>query len=406
MIPHKQTLSASVASLLALLLTLSVASGAITEWYVTDAGAGSGAGTSEANAMSFATLRDYMETGGSVNASAGARFNIKGAITGGTSALTWANGGTSTSPVVLRGYGTTITDGYQGRTNGNGALVTTNMPGITFTSTGKITFTAAWIICESLNINGAVAGNFITLGNTSTVVRCKINSSGTSTFPQALFLGITSSAIDCDLSCSGAGAYGVVEATSLNVKIVGCRITGTATRGIISGSTSIADCTIFDISGTGGVGIYANSASSSMAIIGNTIVGCTSDGIILSGTNTSQQLIVNNCITDNGGYGINMVSAAASGVIASNRMRDNTSGSINLGTDWVAATSYGQSATDTGTTGTTATDYVNYAGKNYNLIPTSPATSAGFPLYRSIGALQLSQTGGSSSSSSSFTFAQ
>jgi len=106
---------------------------------------------------------------------------------------------------------------------------------------------------------------------------------------------------------------------------------------------------------------------------------------------TTIQRVIGNMITDNTGDGIEMTGVALSGVLAFNRLRDNAN-SINNGGDWITATSYEQALLNTGTTGDTSTDYVNYATQDFNLVRTSPATSASTPKYMSVGALQRDQT--------------
>jgi hypothetical protein len=104
------------------------------------------------------------------------------------------------------------------------------------------------------------------------------------------------------------------------------------------------------------------------------------------------QCIVNNMITDNGGYGIDGVEAAKAVFAAYNRTRDNTSGADNLATDWLAATKYGHVTTDTGGA---STDYTNSGSNDYTLISASPAKGVGIWPYRDIGALQRQESGGS-----------
>ena len=162
-----------------LILTASLANASIGEWYVNDAGSGTGTGTTEANAMSFATFIDFMSTGGSKTAAAGDRFNIKGAITARTTtADAWANGGTVVSPVIVRGYNSTIGDLTSlARTNGNGALVTTNYPTISYT-TGGTTISGNFIILEAVQMSGANTttngGVLLITGTDVFVKRCYI----------------------------------------------------------------------------------------------------------------------------------------------------------------------------------------------------------------------------------------
>ena len=392
-----------IRSLILSLLFAATASAAITERYVTSAGAGAADGTSEANAMSYATFKDYMETAGSFTAAAGDRFNLKGSFTIGATD-SWVNGGSATSPVIVRGYASSITDGYQGRTNDNGALVTTNFATLTYSSTFRLNNTGAfWVILENLNIIGTVSNPVVSFPADCAIVRCRIENSSTNTASAGVNLASRNVLFDSDVVLTGAsgGATGyAVNAGGASCRTVGCRIkvTNTAPAIIAVSSALVAKNTIF---GSGGIGITMNSTTGAPHLLDNTIVGCTGDGIdVITGT-TVLQFIAGNMITDQTGVGIDMVSAANAGFMAYNRLRDN-SASINSGTDWVAATSYGHQ--DTGTTGTTATDYVDYAGNDFRLVPTSPATSANLPAKGSIGALQRDQT--SSGGASAHTFVQ
>jgi len=129
---------------------------AFTDLYVTSAGAGDLSGSDEANAMPWDTMVSTIVAAGA-GGSAGIRYNVKGAVSRTTTTQTISGGGTATSPLVIRGYTTTIGDGYLGRTNGSGPLITTNMPGISYT-TGTLTVSATLTIIESLNITGARNG--------------------------------------------------------------------------------------------------------------------------------------------------------------------------------------------------------------------------------------------------------
>ncbi len=379
---------------------------ALTERYVNDAGSGSADGSSEANAMSFATFTDYMVTGGSFTAAAGDRFNIKGAITSRTTTTdTWLNGGTATSPVIIRGYNSTIGDlTTLARTNGNGALVTTNYPTLTYT-TGGITITGSFIIVEALSITSARTQATVTTNSGANLafVSCAITNSGTNA--KAMALDASSggcTALNCDLNLTGAsGGSAAIECNGTSSACDTCRIkvVSATANGIKTASSAVLfGNTIYS---SGGVGIFMETSTGRPYIRNNTIVANSGDGInIVTGT-TNMQRIIGNMITDNTGDGIDLTQTSIAGFSAYNRLRDNANSYNNSG-DWTTATSYGQASTDTGTTGTTATDYVNFGSNDYRIISTSPATSAAPALF-SIGANQRDQTG-SGSSASSYVF--
>lgn len=366
---------------------------ALTDYYVTDAGAGSANGSSIANAMSFATFTDYMVTGGSFTAAPGDRFNIIGSITARTTTIdTWVNGGNATSPVVVRGWTSGGTTAYGGRTNGNGPLITTNFPTISYT-TGRINLTGSWILVECLSITGAPSTAVITLGAECAIKSCAVVNSSTNVSAAAITAAATGNQVfDCDATLTGAsGGTAAINNQAGASCSDSCRITvvSSTAPGIICNNVSIIyGNTIY---GNGGPGITMPTTSGRPWIRNNTIVGCSGDGIdIITGT-TGLQRVIGNMITDNGGYGVDFNSAAVGAFVAYNRTRDNTSGAYNLATDWVTATSYGDVTTDTGGP---STDYVSSGTNDYNLIVASPATSASIAQSASMGALQRSQTGG------------
>ena len=364
---------------------------AITEKYVTSAGAGAHDGSDDANAFSWAEMVTDINAGGK----AGNRYNCRNDATYSrtTTTDTLTGDGTATSPIIIRGYSSSITDGYQGRTSGNGALVTTNMPAITYTTGALSGGGSDFIIYESLNISGAPSSGTISgIGAGCAVARCVVVNSSTNAAAVGIRAGAATIIFDCDVSLTGAsGGTAAIHTTSTFLRAVANRVKGGPAIGINVNNSSghvIVDNVVY---ASTGIGIASANTGGPCVIYGNTIVGGTSDGIdIVTGT-TVLQCIINNMITDNGGYGIDGVSAANAIFAAYNRTRDNTSGADNLATDWLAATKYGQVTTDTGGA---STDYTNSGGNDYSLIAASPATDAGQPAYRDIGALQRQEVAG------------
>ena len=361
---------------------------ALTTRYVTNAGAGAADGTSLANAMSYATFTDYMVTGGSFTASPGDVFLLCGVSQSRTTTTdTWVNGGNATSPVVIRGCDSSGNTAYAGRTNGNGALITTNFASITYT-TGRLNITGTFIIVESLNVTSAASAATLTNGTDSAIRSCRVTNSSTN----AAAVGINSAVargvvFDCDIELTGASGGGhALNAGNNSVRVIGNRIKGGPAIGVIATFSSIIIANTIFVST--GIGISMSSTTGAPTILFNTIVGGGSDGInIITGT-TVLQCIVGNMITDNTGDGIDMVSTSNAAFAAYNRTRDNANGYANAG-DWLTATKYGDVTTDTGGA---PTDYVDAGTNDYRLIAASPATSAGIPAYASIGALQRDQT--------------
>ncbi|MBN9691309.1 MAG: right-handed parallel beta-helix repeat-containing protein [Verrucomicrobia bacterium] len=375
---------------------------AITDRYVTDAGAGSGDGSSIANAMSFSTFTDYMVTGGSFTAAAGDRFNIIGAISSrGTTTDTWVNGGSSTSPVVVRGWTAGGTTAYAGRTNGNGWLITTNFPSITYT-TGRLNVTGSFIVVESLNLLGALSGAVLTLAADSFAVAVRSENTSTAGGATAISANnLGSMAFNCDAILSGAsGGSTAINVSNASATADSCRVSVTSTTapGITCANSAVV--TFNTILGNGGVGIAMTSSTGRPYIRNNTITGC-SDGIDVISTVTLLQRIIGNCITDNSGYAIDGNASSVAIFSAYNRYRDNAAGSVNGATDWNSATGFGVVTTDTGGD---ETDYVDAGSLDFSLIRLSPATSAGLPAYSSIGALQRDQTAASGGGQKAFAY--
>jgi hypothetical protein len=330
---------------------------ALTERYVSSTGTDSYANsTNPATPMSLTTAF--------ANAVAGDRINIKadGTYTR-TATDTLTNSGTSASPIIYRGYSSAIGDGNLGRTNGNGALITTNMPLLSYNSTFRLTTGAnTFIIFESLNVSGNVSNATVGLAANDVIKSCKIVNASTN----AAALGASLTAVqdilfDSDVALTGAsGGSAAVSCAASSQRIFNNRINGGPAVGITLGSVSptIVGNVIFastgnhiSVTGTGGAPM----------IYGNTLVGGGADAINIVTGNTLLQCIVGNMITDNTGDAIDMVSTANAAFAAYNRTRDNANGYNNAG-DWLTATKYGDVTTDTGGP---ETDYVYRVGECY-----------------------------------------
>lgn len=356
---------------------------ALVERYVSTTGAGAHDGTSEANAFSWTEM-----VTDSATSAAGTRYNIKNDATySRTTASDSLGGGTSTSPKIYRGYSSAIGDGYQGRTNGNGPLITTNMPVITYT-TGRITTIGLNMIIESLNVTSQVTGSSGTINPQSGVqlLRCKVDNTGTVSTALGIITSGNNQVIECDITQSGASG-GVAVSMGGGI-IEHCRIKSTSSHGVLCAGAAAFFVNKNTIYECGADGVNVNNVSSIPYIMGNTIVGNTGDGVDIVGAHTSPGLVEGNMITDNGGWGVNLNSSNSLISLGYNRTRDNTSGKYSNSTDWAAATSWGDVTTDTGGQ---STDYVSASTDNYALISESPGTSAAFP-YESMGAYQRSQT--------------
>lgn len=307
---------------------------------------------------------------------------------------TFAAVGTVTSPIRICGYASTRPtvsthgDGYLGRTNGNGALITTNMPAITYT-TGRLLISGNFNIVENLSATSASvaasSGSIAVSGNDVYLKRCVAVNSSTNANANGIFTnGARDSIIDCDATLSGAsGGNSAINSTSASGRIIGSRIKGGPGIGLTLAGTNQTQVVAFNtIYASTGNGIVTTTTGGGSSILYNTIVGGGADGInILTGT-TASYLIMGNMITDNTGNGLNMVSTSNAAFTSNNRYRDNGTNIANGG-DWITATKY-----DDVTSGNGTSDYWNSGSNDYRLLWSSPAVGSGNPLYADIGALQ------------------
>lgn len=375
------------------------AGAAITEKYVTAGAGGSGDGSS-GNPYTLSQAVTEINAG----SGAGVRYNIQSGTYTRGAADTISGSGTASAPVILRGYSSTITDGYQGRTNDNGDLVTTNMPLLSYSGTGRLSITGTWVLLDCVLATSAASNPTVSVGNDSAIARCRIENTSTNASASAVTLSSRGVLYNSDVVMSGAsGGTTGVTASSASGRVIGNRIkitSSTCPAVTIQSSSVVAKNQIF---GGGGVGILMNSTSGANCILDNTIVGCASDGIDIITGATNLQFLAGNMITDNAGNGIDLVSTANAAFLAANRLRDNAA-SLNAAGDWAGATQFHH--VDSGTTGDTSTDYNNYAGNDFRLNATSPATNANIPAKGSIGALQRDQSGTGGATEHSNTFVQ
>lgn len=345
--------------------------------------------TTGVGAAGAAAVGGALDTLGRITAAvvAGNTIGFKGSYTT-TAAETFGNIGTTTAPFRIIGYTTTIGDGYLGRTNSNGPLITTNFPTITYTSTGRLTV-GSMAILETINITSAASTGTLNLTGSDNTVRAWNVTNSANNAASVACIAATAEILDCDMACTNAttGALAVLNMTAANNVVKGGRFTATSTGvpvvalGAGSPSAGISDATIFG----GATGVSVTTTSGRVALDGCTIAGTAGDGVSIIASSTVRHVVANCCITDNGGYGVNPNGGAVA--VSNTRFRDNTSGAINASA-WTTATNYGAVTTGAGTS-----DYTNAAGGNYSLIATSPAVNAALPSFASMGALQRSQTG-------------
>ncbi len=363
---------------------------AFTDKYVNSAGAGTADGSSEPNAMSWATMVSTINTAG-VGGSAGLRYLAKGIISRGASD-TITGGGTLTSPCVIEGYSATPGDFYLGHAS-DGSLITTNYAAVNYSSAFRWAATGSLVLLKGLFVTGGT-GSSITcgLGVNSAAIACKFVCPSTLTSSGAVSGAGGTLLHDCDVENSGSGSgtpYGVnLSATGSKVDACRVKITNSNAVGIIlSGGGAVAyGNTIF---GNGPAGISVTTTSAVPFIRSNTISGFTESILYASGM-TNLLAAIGNMLTDSTAFAINQASSSNAIVFARNRTRDNPSGPIGSGGDWALATTIGHVTSGSGA----AVDYVASGSNDYRLLATSPAVGGNLPASASIGALQRLQTGG------------
>jgi hypothetical protein len=376
---------------------------ALTEKYVSALAGGSGDGLTAGTPFTFDQMKTEMLSASGTGGQ-GKRYNIKadGTYTrsAGDDSFGSSTAGTQVLPIVLRGYKTTIGDGWQGRTSNNGPLITTNMPLINYTGNNR------WSGCkytcvESLRFTGTTDSSLLDLESQGFVVGCSLTNAPTSSSDQyALRIRESTIAFECDITCNATGSAGgsCIRADAGNVKIDACRVISNhaSVNGIkVERNTVITRCLL---KGAGGSwGIWGDNDSYRNMYIRDCTITNWGDGIHCDNTSTSMDapIFVNGCmITDCSGYAINFVNPTQSfGMVGINRVRDNVSGNVNNGaTNWLTVGRiYSLVTTDTGSA---TSDYTNPSGNDYSLISTSPGVGVNAPYYSDLGPYGRAPSGG------------
>ena len=347
---------------------------AITERYVTSGAAGGGDG-SVGNPWTLTEAFANMVAGDRINVKADATYTR-------TASDTVTPDGTATSPIIIRGYTTTIGDATLGRSSG-GALNSSKMPTIAYDATFQLNASGAgFIIWEGLKITHARAGNAFQPGTDSVVYGCICTNTSTSNVSNAIrHSGSRVQYIDCDFSAVGSSGSVAAAIYSAPEIVLGCRIIATDGDGIRVGSgvKYLANNTII----AARFGIATESTTSSLTAFNNTIVGG-SNGIEILTATTAAQVLVANHITGQSGYGINFNTSTCTKFLSNNRFRDYTSGAYSGDGDWGTGTKMRD--IDSGATGTDADDFVDAGTQDYSLKAGAAATSNGVGYLIDIGA--------------------
>lgn len=356
---------------------------ALTERYVTANAAGGGDGSS-GSPWTWAEALAAAVAGDRVNVKAGtyARTTTTDAFT---------NTGTSAAPIWVRGYSSTIGDGYQGR-NQYGVLVVTNMPTISYTS-GYLNINKAQILIDSMVIESTSAryGAALVLSEANTNV---INSKVTNTTAGSSATAIGSTyqgnyVINCDAETTQTNSLNAIAASGVGCRIIACRAksASTSNSAIATASAVVANCIIYDSY----YGIKDSTTNQYTTLINCTFYNITKSAFLGYSNANIRSIVAINCMfTDISEYAFDSAYSATANVplfALNNRFRDVTMGISNGFGDWP---NLNQITTDTGGP---ETDYVDaVTNKDFRLVSTSPAIGSGIPLYMDIGALQVPKT--------------
>jgi len=344
---------------------------AITERYVSSSGTDTYANsTSASTPMSLSTAV--------TNATAGDRINIKadGTYTR-TATDTMAGAGTTTSPLIWRGYTTTIGDATVGR-SADGTLNTANMPLIAYNADFQMTQTGANQIFEALNITGNIAGNLLNIGTSGGhCINCKVSNTSTGGSIAIRLQGTNrTAAINCDASLGASGGNSAIRIDTATGAVIGCRATAIGAIGIsVQGGQVVAGNTVFSCGGDG----IQWAASAGTFIIANTVYGCTGDAFDINASNTASVFLIGNRFTDNTGKGLNRNSATCAITQCFNRFVNNAT---NDASDWIDGTAQ----RNVTTAAAAGADYTSAAGANFSLVAAAAGTSGSFSHLNDIGA--------------------
>ncbi len=364
--------------------------------------AGAGSGATGFIGGAIALVDNINSAGAGLGPVAGNIIWLSGTFTQGAN-VAWLPAGTATSPIKTAGYATYWGDGYLGRTNGSGALTTTNMATMNFSASHTfVSTTGTFNLFENLNISGNAASAMAWGGTGCAFTRCTLTNADANAASITCELGAGAIAFNCDIIESGAtlATQGVFSSSAAS-RLIGSRVTMSSTNAASYGLTYSSSFVAIgnQFFGAGGIGIFSGNTGANGTIFGNTIVGFVDDINIITGS-TILQCVVDNMLTDCTGFPLNNVSSGNATFTAYNRYRQNTSGGTNAigtGGTWAAYTNYAPVIT-----GLSATDYTSVSS-DLRLVGASPAVGAGwFPL-ASIGAIQLSQVQSSSGASTKQT---
>ena len=306
---------------------------------------------------------------------------------------TLAFSGSTTAPVVVAGYKTYWMDlANPTRANsGSGALTITNFPVLAYGASYGFVASGSDIIVEWIAATCSKAAAAMNLsGSNEVFFGDSVNNSGVGGTAYSMTSGTGLLMFNCDAIESAATGAGVGVLVSGGGSVINSRISNSSNNAAAYGINSSANGTVIignQLLGAGGFGIFLNSATAADVVYGNTVVGFVDDCNMLTG-GSKLPVIVNNMFTDSTN-GYNNVSAANAAFLAYNRFHNNSGSGIATPSSWSNYTNFNAQVTANGSA------YNDYNSAT-NLIPlsNSAAVAHGFFPSATIGAIQLSATGG------------
>jgi hypothetical protein len=374
-----------------------------TEKYVRSDAAGGGDGTTNTNsgANGAYTLAEAITHSAS---NTGVRYNIRSGTYTLSADLTIPAAATE-APNAWQGFQTSIADLESvGRASASADLTITNFPLIDGVSTYKIVSVGSFNILRNLNVKTGANVTVVTIATSATNVlihRCRIESTHTTGTSVRIISGSSTSqtVTDCDLVVATNGA--VTSIVSNRGTVCHCKIWNThaspSSTSFGLGVSDIGSVAVGNIIYNFGTGLDIGSAA--MGAIGNSIYKVV-NGCRLGGNGA---IVADNVFQSLTGYLFTGVASSGNPLIMNNASTTPTSGRMDTGTlgsiiaELNAISLSGNPFTDA-TTGDFTLNNTAGAGADCR------AASKFFGGKRDLGAVQHTDSGGSTQSASGFIF--